>query len=49
MIKNAEKLDFLNARAVKVCAKVASVSEHLLKKPYFYVILEKIGHGIDFS
>jgi len=38
-----------NARAVKICAKVTSVSENLLKKPYFYVILKKTGHGIDFS
>jgi hypothetical protein len=49
MLKNAEKPDFTNARAVRVCQKVLSVSVRMFEKPYIYGILRKSGHGIDFS
>jgi len=48
MQNTAEKPDFMNTRAVKVCKKVMTVSEMKQKKPYLYGILRKNGHGIDF-
>ena len=39
----------MNARAVKVCEKVMSVSVQVYEKPYIYGILRKTGHGMDFS
>jgi len=48
MRKITEKPDFTNARAVGVCPKVTSASDHLLKKPYIYGILRKIGRGMEF-
>jgi hypothetical protein len=49
MLMNAEKPDFMNTRAVKVCQKVMTVSVQVYEKPYIYGILRKKGHGIDFS
>jgi len=49
ILKNAEKPDFTNARAIRVCQKMRSVSVHGCEKPYIYGILRKTGHGMDFS
>jgi len=49
MLNNAEKPVFMNARAVRVCQKVMTVSVQVYEKPYIYGILRKNGHGIDFS
>jgi hypothetical protein len=49
MLKHAEKPDFADARAVRVCQKVMIVSDMRQKKPYIYGISREIGHGIDFS
>jgi len=49
MLKDVEKPDFMNTRAVRVCQKVMSVSDRNQKEPYIYVILRNTGHGIDFS
>jgi len=49
MLKKAEKPDFMNTRAVRVCEKVTTGSNRKQKKPYIYGILRKTGHGIDFS
>jgi hypothetical protein len=49
MLKNAEKPDFSNARALEVCQKMMTGSVRKQKKPYFYGILRKTGHGMDFS
>jgi hypothetical protein len=49
MQKNAEKPAFMNARAIRVCQKMRSVSVQVCEKPYIYGTLRKTGHGIDFS
>ena len=49
MRRIAEKPDFTNARAVRVCAKVMSVSVQMHEEPYIYGILRKSGHGMDYS
>jgi len=49
MLKKAEKPEYTNARAVRVCEKVMSVSVQMHEKPYIYGILRKTGHGIDYS
>ena len=49
MLKNAEKPDFTNARAVRVCQKVMSVSVRMFEKPYIYGILRKTVHGMEWN
>ena len=51
MISKAYKgwYDFSNARAIRVCQKVRSVSVQVHKQPYSYGILRKTVRGIDFS
>jgi hypothetical protein len=49
ILKNAEKPDFMNTRAVRVCQKAMTVSDMKQKKLYIYGISRGIGHGIDFS
>jgi len=49
MLKNTEKPDYLNARAVRVCKKMMTVSDMKQKKPYIYGILRKTGHGMECS
>jgi hypothetical protein len=49
ILKNAEKPDFMNTRAVRVCQKAMTVSDMRQNKPHIYGISRKIGHGIDFS
>jgi hypothetical protein len=48
MLKNAEKADFMNTRAVRVCQKMRSVSVHGYEKPYLYGILRKTVHGMEY-
>jgi len=43
MLSNAEKPDFKNARAIRVCQKVISVSVRMFEKPYIYGIMRKTG------
>jgi hypothetical protein len=45
----AEKHDFTNVRAVRVCEKVMSVSVQMHEGPYIYGILRKTGHGTESS
>jgi hypothetical protein len=45
----AEKADFMNTRAVKVCKKVTTVSVQVHEKPYINGILRKSGHGMHYS
>jgi len=49
MLNNAEKPDFANARAVRVCQKVMTASVQVYEKPYIYGILRKTGHGMEYS
>jgi len=49
MLKNAEKPDFMNARSIRVCQKVLSVSVQVCEKPYIYGILRKTVYGMEFS
>ena len=42
MLRNAEKPDFTNARAVEVCAEAMTVSVQMYDKPYIYGILRKM-------
>lgn len=44
-----EKPDFSNARAIRVCQKVMSVSVQMHEQPYIYGILRKTVHGMDYS
>jgi len=48
MRRTAEKPTFTNARAVRVYAKVMSVSVQRHEKSYIYGILRKTGHGMEF-
>ena len=45
----AEKPEYTNARVVRVCEKVMSVSVQMHEEPYIYGILRKSGHGMDYS
>jgi len=49
MLKNAEKYDFINTRAVKICQKVMTGSVQVYEQLYIYGILRKTGHGIVLS
>jgi len=49
MFRIAEKLDFMNTKAVKVCQKVMTVGDMKQKKPYIYGILRKTVHGMEYS
>jgi hypothetical protein len=49
MLTIAEKSDFLNARAVKICPKVTALSNGTGKKPCIYGMSRKTGHGMDIS
>ena len=49
MLNNTEKPAYTNARAVRVCEKVMSVSVQIHEEPYIYGILRKSGHGMDYS
>jgi hypothetical protein len=49
MLNNTEKPEYTNARAVRVCEKVMSVSVQMHEEPYIYGILRKSGHGMDYS
>ena len=49
MLKNAEKPDLNNARAVEVYAKVMTVNVQIYEKPCIYGILRKTGHEMDLS
>mgnify|MGYP007050171945 FL=1 len=48
MLINAEKPDFTNARAIKVCQKMRSVSVQVCEKPYIYGIIRKTGQGMEY-
>ena len=48
ILKNAEKPDFMNTRAVRVCQKVVSARVQVHEEPYIYGILRKTGHGVNF-
>lgn len=49
MRKNAEKPEFTKAKAVRVWAEVGNWRLWKTEIPYFYVILRKIGHSMDYS
>jgi len=49
MLNNTEKPEYTNARAVRICEKVMSVSVQIHGEPYSYGILRKTGHGMDYS
>jgi len=49
MLKKAEKPDFMNTRAIRVCPKVTDLSNPTWKKPCFYGISKKIVYGMVFS
>jgi hypothetical protein len=49
MLNSAEKPEFLNTRAVRVCEKVMSVSFQMHEEPYIYGFLRKTRHEMDFS
>ena len=48
MLNNTEKHEYTNARAVRVCEKVMSVSVQILEEPYIFGILRKTGYGMDY-
>jgi hypothetical protein len=49
MLNNTEKPEYTNARAVRVCEKVTTVSDMKQKKPYIYGILRKTVDGMEYS